>query len=243
MASPPVATRVRDPFGDPWRPTKRSAPGPHDHHQQPPPQARTRPCSRAPRPRRLGCRPPITPAPGVAEQAGDPEIAVEHDDPLCLPPQLDGLFGQRVLTLGRANVLPDTPRAANPPAGHHRRSQLLHHHRCQPTGKAGLQRPKRKVRHNGCRDRRSRRPPPWSTLDMNNADFDTLFMTPGPGSSHASGPEHRQNAPHSERPGRQPAPITTRTAAPRRAPAHSTAQNPRIYRASPNSSELRRDLA
>jgi hypothetical protein len=24
------------------------------------------------------------------------------------------------------------------------------------------------------------RPPPWSTKDMNNADFDTLFMTPRP---------------------------------------------------------------
>ena len=38
---------------------------------------------------------------------------------------------------------------------------------------AGVHRPRRKVRHNGCRDRRSRWPPPWSTLDMSNADFDT----------------------------------------------------------------------
>ena len=52
------------------------------------------------------------------------------------------------------------------------------HHRYQPARRAGLHRPRRKVRHNGCRDRRSRWPPPWSTLDMSNADFDTRHTSP-----------------------------------------------------------------
>ena len=46
----------------------------------------------------------------VREPAGDPQIPVHDHDPLRLPPQPGGLLGQRVLTLGRAEVLPDLPR-------------------------------------------------------------------------------------------------------------------------------------
>jgi len=45
---------------------------------------------------------------------------------------------------------------------------------------AGLHSSAHKVQQRGCRDRRSRWPPPWSTKDMNNAEFDTLFMAPRP---------------------------------------------------------------
>jgi len=48
-----------------------------------------------------------------------------------------------------------------------------------------------KVHHNGCRDRRSRWPPPWSTLDISNADFDTLFMPPR---NSRKAPEARQSS-------------------------------------------------
>ena len=60
------------------------------------------------------------------------------------------------------------------------RSHLPLHHHSQAAPQAGLQCPSRKVHQHGCRDRRSRWPPPWSTLDMSNADFDTLHMTPRP---------------------------------------------------------------
>ena len=56
------------------------------------------------------------------------------------------------------------PPQPNRPSGGRRRLPLPHL-RCQPAHQAGLHRPRRKVRHNGCRDRRSRWPPPWSTLD------------------------------------------------------------------------------
>jgi UDP-N-acetylmuramyl pentapeptide synthase len=36
---------------------------------------------------------------------------------------------------------------------------------CQPTRRAGTLRRARKLTGQGCRDRRSRRPPPWSSLD------------------------------------------------------------------------------
>ena len=48
------------------------------------------------------------------------------------------------------------------------------------------------------------RPPPWSTKDLNNADFDTLFMTPRPR------PKHQ----------RRRLPTPPNTAKPRREPAH-----------------------
>ena len=48
------------------------------------------------------------------------------------------------------------------------------------------------------------RPPPWSTKDMNNADFDTLFMTPRP-----------RPAPQRHR-----LPTPPNTPHPRRGPAH-----------------------
>ena len=61
--------------------------------------------------------------------------------------------------------------------------------------RAGLHRPRRKVRHNGCRDRRSRWPPPWSTKDMSNADFDTRHTSPRTlqpaAKPAANGPKHR----------------------------------------------------
>ena len=46
------------------------------------------------------------------------------------------------------------------------------------------------------------RPPPWSTKDMNNADFDTLFMTPRPRPAPNDTAPQRQ--PHTPNP--RPAP-------------------------------------
>ena len=80
------------------------------------------------------------------------------------------------------------------------RSRLRLHHHYQPARQAGLHRPRRKVRHNGCRDRRSRWPPPWSTLDMSNADFDTRHTSPRPGPTAAKAPPNRLKTPARGRP-------------------------------------------
>ena len=66
------------------------------------------------------------------------------------------------------------------------------------------------------------RPPPWSTKDMNNADFDTLFMTPRP----RPAPKRRglPTPPNTSKPrpgpptGHKP-PLTTRPPSPARRPA------------------------
>ena len=95
-------------------------------------------------------------------------------------------------------------------AGELRAAHLPLQHRYQPARQAGLHRPRRKVRHNGCRDRRSRWPPPWSTLDMSNADFDTRHMSPGtrPTSRETRGKRPKTPAigrPNSSTPGNRPA--------------------------------------
>ena len=105
----------------------------------------------------------------------------------------------------------------------------LHHH--YRRRKAGVHRPRRKVRHNGCRDRRSRWPPPWSTLDMSNADFDTpnpkSSGPPGDPGSPVQAIENPQKPGHAARPTSATQPITT--SGPRQhgnPPSPVTAQTP-----------------
>ena len=123
-------------------------------------------------------------------------------------------------------------RTASRPSGERRsppRPRL--HLRCQPARQAGLHRPRRKVRHNGCRDRRSRWPPPWSTLDMSNADFDTRHTSPRPAHQPpeppANGPKHRSERARTA----QPRAIAHLAAPQDRHPSGQvTAPKPRIYR-------------
>ena len=104
------------------------------------------------------------------------------------------------------------------------RVQALLQHRHHPARQGGLHRPRRKVRHNGCRDRRSRWPPPWSTLDMtvptstpSSSDLGFLrpwrsprhrppkrLRTPGRPSSNAANRPHQHRRPLTDTPTRSP---------------------------------------
>ena len=72
------------------------------------------------------------------------------------------------------------------------------------------------------------RPPPWSTKDLNNADFDTLFMTPRP----RPAPQRRRlpTPPNTSKPRREPAQAVNRppsTTPPARRGARPHGQHPK----------------
>jgi len=48
----------------------------------------------------------LVPLPRLRVATGDPQIAVDDEDPLVLPAELGRLVRERVLTLGRADVEP-----------------------------------------------------------------------------------------------------------------------------------------
>ena len=77
---------------------------------------------------------------------------------------------------------------------------------------------------------RSRWPPPWSTLDMSNADFDTRNTSPGTRPTTANAAENGRKHPSigrpiSSTPGNRPAGHAQH----HHPPPPATAQNPRIY--------------